>query len=183
MTRPVGYLINSSVGVEGEPGVFYDYILAAGGVYLRAKNAQLAATVCIALGEIRGLAPLKEDIQLLKGKIPLHLLNLALSVFIAKPDIEQYLAITWENGYRIKTPSQQATAVSVTYETLKDTVLEIHSHTGGVPAHFSPIDDRDEQGFCLYTVVADLRSLCPTVELRLGIYGYFLPLNQSEVFI
>ena len=183
MTRPVGYLINSSAGVEGEPGVFYDYILAAGGVYLKAQNAHISATVCIASQEIRGLAPLKEDIQLLHGRIPLHLLNLALSVLIAKPDIEQYLAITWENGYRIKTPSQQATAVSVTYETLPDTILEIHSHTGGVPAHFSSIDDHDEQGFGLYAVVGDLRDLCPTIEIRLGIYGYFPPLRQSEVFI
>ena len=150
---------------------------------LRAKNAHFAATVCIAPCEIRGLAPLKEDIQLLHGKIPLYLLNLALSILIAKPDIEQYLAITWEGSYILKIPSQQATAVSVTYETLPDTVLEIHSHTGGVPAHFSPIDDRDEQGFCLYAVVGDLRNLFPTVELRLGIYGYFLPLSQSEVFI
>ena len=182
MTRPVGYLINSSAGIEGEPGVFYDYILAAGGVYLKAQNAHISATVCIASQEIRGLAPLKEDIQLLHGRIPLHLLNLALSVLIAKPDIEQYLAITWENGYRIKTPSQQATAVSVTYETLPDTILEIHSHTSGVPAHFSPIDDHDEQGFGLYAVVADMGNLCPTVELRLGIYGYFLPFSQSEIF-
>jgi hypothetical protein len=182
MTRPVGYLINSSAGVEGKQGVFYNYILAAGGVYLRAQNQFLTATIYIAPCEIRGLAPLKEDIELLHGKIPLYLLNLALSVFIVKPDIEKYLAITWENGYSLKIASQQGTAASVTYETLPDTVLEIHSHTGGVPAHFSPIDDIDEQGFCLYAVVADLHDLCPTVELRLGIYGYFLTLSQSEVF-
>ena len=183
MTKPVGYLTNSLTGIEGETGVFYDYIMAAGGVYLRAQNAHLAATVCIAPCGIRGLEPLKEDIQLLKGKIPLHLLNLALSVLIAKPDIEQYLAITWDGNYRLKTPAQQATAVSVTYETLPDAVLEIHSHTGEVPAHFSPIDNRDEQGLCLYAVVADMRNLCPSVELRLGICGYFLTLSQSEVFI
>ena len=182
MTKPVGYLTNSPIGIEGEPGVFYDYILAAGGVYLRAKNSQLAATVCIAAQVIRGLSPLNEDLRLLHGKIPLHLLNMALSVFIAKPDIEQYLAITWENGYSIKTPSQQATAASVTYETLPDTVLDIHSHTDGVPAQFSPTDNRDEQGFRLYAVVGDLRNLCPTVELRLGVYGYFLPLSRDEVF-
>jgi hypothetical protein len=183
MTKPVGYLTNSLTGIEGEPGVFYNYILAAGGVYLRAQNQFLAATVCIAPGEIRGLAPLKEDIELLHGKIPLYLLNLALSVVIAKPDIEQYLVIIWENGYVIKRPSQQATSVSVTYETLPDTVLEIHSHTGEVPAHFSPIDDHDELGFGLYAVVADMGNLFPTLEIRLGIYGYFLPLSQSEVFI
>ena len=132
MTRPVGYLTNSLTGIEGEPGVFYDYIIATGGVYLRAKNAHLAATVCIAPGEIRGLAPLKEEIQLLHGRIPLYLLHLALSTLIITPDIEQYLAITWEGSYSLKTPLQQATAVSVTYETVKATVLEIHSHTGGI---------------------------------------------------
>ena len=182
MTKPVGYLTNSLTGIEGQPGVFYDYILAAGGIYLKAKNAHLKATVCIAAQEIRGLAPLNEEIQFLHGKIPLNFLNLALSILIAKPDIEQYLAITWENGYGVKIPSQQATAVSVTYETLPGTVLEIHSHTGGVPAHFSPVDDRDEQGFGLYAVVAGLRDLCPTVELRLGIYGYFLSIERNEVF-
>ena len=182
MTRPVGYLINSSAGIEGKPGVFYDYILADGGVYLRARNAHLAATVCIASQEIRGLAPLNEDIQILHGKIPLPLLNQALSVLIDNLDIEQYLAITWDGTYKLKIASQQGTSTSVIYETMPNTVLEIHSHTGGVPAHFSPIDDRDEQGFGLYAVVGDLRNLCPTVELRLGVYGYFLPLSRDEVF-
>ena len=70
----------------------------------------------------------------------------------------------------------------MTYETLLDTVLELHSHTGGIPAHFSPIDNQDEQGFCLYAVVADMGNLCPTVELRLGIYGYFLSIERNEVF-
>ena len=182
MTRPVGYLTNFLTGIEGEPGVFYDYILTSRGVYLRAKNAQLAATVCIASQEIRGLAPLNEEIRLLHGKIPLYLLNLALSVLIVKPDIEQYLAITWKIGYSVKITSQQATTESVTYETLPDTVLDIHSHTDGVPPQFSPTDNSDEQGFHLYAVVGDLRNLFPAVELRLGIYGYFLPLGQSEVF-
>ena len=182
MTKPAGYLTNSLTGIEGESGVFYDYIMAAGGIYLRAKNAHLAATVCIAPCEIRGLAPLNEDIQLLKGKIPLYLLVLALSILATKPDIEQYLAITWQGVYRLKIPAQQATAVSVTYETLPETVLEIHSHTGGVPAHFSPIDDGDEQGFGLYAVIGDLRNLFPTVEIRLGIYGYFLTIERNEVF-
>ena len=71
----------------------------------------------------------------------------------------------------------------MTYETLPGTVLDIHSHVGGGPPHFSAIDDHDEQGFCLYVVVGDLRNLCPTVELRLGVYGYFMPLEKEEVFV
>jgi hypothetical protein len=183
MTKPVNYLINSLTGLEGEPGVFYDYILAADGLYLRANNLQIAATVCIAPQEIRGLAPLKEEIQLLHGKIPVYFLKLALSILCIKPDIEQYLAVTWQGNYSLSVPSQSQTAVSVTYETLPGTVLDIHSHVGGVPAHFSGIDNRDEQGLCLYAVVGDLHNLCPTIELRLGIYGYFIPLEKEAIFV
>ena len=170
-------------GLEGEPGVFYDYIMAGEGLYLRTKNAHLAATVCIAPQEIRGLAPLKEEIQLLHGKIPIYFLKLALSILCIKPDIEQYLAVTWQGNYSLNVPSQLQTDVSVTYETLPGTVLDIHSHVGGVPAHFSSIDNRDEQGLCLYAVVGDLRNLCPTIELRLGVYGYFMPLRREDIFV
>jgi len=183
MTKPVNYLINSLTGVEGEPGVFYDYIMAGDGLFLRAKNAHLTATVCIAPQEIRGLAPLKEEIQLLHGKIPMYFLKLALSILCIKPDTEQYLAVTWQGNYTLSVPSQLQTDVSVTYETLPGTVLDIHSHVGGVPAHFSGIDNRDEQGLCLYAVVGDLRHLCPTIELRLGIYGYFMPIGKEDIFV
>ena len=183
MVKPVGYLINTVAGPQGEPSVFYDYILAEDGLFLRAKNAHLAATVCIAPQVVRGLAPLEENIQLLHGKIPMYFLNLALSVLCIKPDIEQYLALTWQGNYSLGVPSQSQTAASVTYETLPGTVLDIHSHVGGVPPRFSNIDDHDEQGFCLYAVVGDLRNLFPTVELRLGIYGYFMPLEKEDVFV
>ncbi|MBN1190425.1 MAG: hypothetical protein JXA46_11780 [Dehalococcoidales bacterium] len=180
--KPVNYLTNTATGIEGEPGVFYNYILASDGVYLRAQNALLSATVNIARQEIRGLAPLQEEILLRHGKIPLYLLNLAISVLCTKPDIEQYLAITWENNsYSLKSP-QEGTGGAVTYETFDNTVMDIHSHTGGMPAEFTSIDDADEQGFRFSAVAADLRSLFPTITLRLGIYGYFLPLEKSEVF-
>jgi len=183
MIKPVGYLINTASGQQGEPGVFYDYIMASDGLFLQAKNGHLAATVCIAPQLVRGLAPLEEGIQLLHGKIPLCLLNLALSVLCIKPDIEQYLAVTWQGNYSLKIPPQTQTAASVTYETLDGTVLDIHSHVGGVPAHFSGVDNHDEQGLCLYAVVGDLRNLFPTVELRLGVYGYFMPLEKGDIFV
>ncbi len=183
MAKPAGYLINTAAGLQGECGIFYDYVLSCNGLFLKAKNSQLAATVCIAPQEVRGLAPLKEEIQLLHGKIPMYFLKLALSILCIKPDIEQYLAVTWQGNYTLNVPSQLQTAVSVTYETLPGTVLDIHSHVGGVPAHFSGIDNRDEQGLCLYAVVGDLRNLCPTIELRLGVYGYFMPLGKEDIFV
>ena len=183
MAKPVNYLTNSLTGLQGEAGIFYDYILASNGLFISAKNTHLAATICIAPAEVRGLAPLEESIQLLHDKIPIYLLNLALSVLCIKPDIEQYLALTWQGNYSLDVPSQSQTAASVTYETLPSTVLDIHSHVGGVPAHFSSMDNHDEQGFCLYAVVGDLRNLFPTVELRLGVYGYFMSLEKEDVFV
>lgn len=182
MAKPVGYLINTAAGLQGEPGVFFQYIMADGGLFLQAKNAHLAATVCIAPGEVRGLVPLAVSVQLLHGKIPMYFLNLALSVLCIKPDIEQYLAITWQDKYTISIPAQSQTAASVAYETVPGAVLDIHSHVGGVPALFSSIDNHDDQGFCLYAVVGGLRDLCPTVNLRCGIYGYFIPLDNKDVF-
>jgi PRTRC genetic system protein A len=181
MTKPVNYLTNLLTGLEGEPGVFYNYILAADGLYLRAKNENLSVTVNIADAEVRGLAPICEDIELTHGKIPIHLLELALSLLCINPDIEKYLAITWEGEYHLREPPQEAGPGHVNYETLPNTVLDIHSHTGSMPARFSGIDDFDERGFAIYAVAADLRSLFPTVELRLGIYGYMLPIKKEEV--
>ncbi len=113
----------------------------------------------------------------------MYFLNLALSVLCIKPDIEQYLAITWQDKYSLSVPSQAQTAASVTYEALPGTVLDIHSHTGAAPALFSSIDNHDEQGFCIYAVVGELRNLFPTVNLRLGVYGYFMPLDKADVFV
>jgi PRTRC genetic system protein A len=182
MTKPVGHLINNLNRLDGESGVFYSYIMAAGGLYLRAKNEHLSVTVNIADGEVRGLAPICEDIDLIHGKIPQYLLDLAISKFMLKPDIEQYMAITWEGlAYWLREPSQEAGPGHVNYETVPGTVMDLHSHTGSMPARFSGIDDFDDKGFSLYGVVADLRQLFPTVELRLGIYGYMLPIKKEEV--
>jgi PRTRC genetic system protein A len=183
MNKPVGYLTNSLTGIEGDPGAAYSYILASNGLFLRARNEHLAVTICLALQEIRGLAPLGESIQFIHGKIPTYFLNLALSVLSAKPDTEKYLAIVWDGQYRLKEPPQEAGPGHVTYDVLPNTVLDIHSHTGSMPAIFSGIDDHDEKGFAVYAVAAELRNLFPTVAIRLGTYGYMLDIEKNDVFI
>lgn len=183
MTKAVGYLTNTKDGPQGEPGVFYNYLLGADGLYLRAKNENLSVTVNIAEVEIRGLAPISESIELTHGKIPQYLLDLAIARFMTKPDIEQYMAITWEGlAYWLREPPQEGGPGHVNYETVPGTVLDLHSHTGDMPAVFSSIDNLDERGFKFYCVVADFRSLFPTISLRCGIYGYFLPVSKEEVF-
>jgi hypothetical protein len=180
--KPVAYLINTKDGLQGEPGIFYSYIMASNGLFIRSKNDFLSVTVCLALQEIRGLAPLQEEIWFLHGKPSLHLLELALSVLCMTPDCEKYIAIVWEGEYKLKETTLEAGPGHVNYENLDNAVIDIHSHTGDMPAKFSIIDDHDEKGFRLYVVVAGLRTLFPTVTIRLGIYGYYLDLEKGETF-
>lgn len=179
--KPVGYLLNTKWGPVGNVGLFYDYLVAENGVFIRAHNPLIKATVCISDVEIRGLSPFKENIELTHGKIPRRLYDLALSVLIAGSDREQYLAITWENEYRLKIPTQERNSASVKYEKLPYPVMDIHSH-GHMEAFFSCTDDSDEKGLRLYMVVGRLDTLLPEVKLRLGAYGYFIPLSVEEVF-
>lgn len=177
----VGYLLNTKEGLVGEPGQFYDYILAGNGVFARVRGPLLGATVLIGEAHVRGLLPLEEAVELPKGKLPRDLYDLALSALAVDPWHEHYLAVTWDGRYHLNYPSQEGGGGGVTYERLPGTVLDIHSH-GSIGAFFSGTDNRDEQGLGLYMVVGRLHMLFPEVQLRMGVYGYFAPLEVEEVF-
>jgi len=179
--RPAGYLLNKEEGLSGEPGLYYDYIVAGNGLFLRAQNSLIKATVLISPAEIRGLPPLKEEISLVHGKIPGRLYDLSLSILAEDREMEKYLAVTWESEYRLSAPDQKRSELSVKYNTLPSLIMDIHSHGRGI-AFFSMIDDADEQGLRLYMVVGKLNTLLPEVELRLGAYGYFASMRPAEVF-
>jgi PRTRC genetic system protein A len=179
--RPVGYLVNREKGPADEPGLFYDYILAGNGLFVRAQSFLLKATVCIAPTSIRGLLPLEEKVELAQGRIPRRLYDLALSILMAESYHERYLAVTWEGEYRLRSPLQESGEGGVKYEVLPSTVLDIHSH-GTMRAFFSGTDNSDEQGLGLYMVVGRLDTMLPEVEVRTGVYGYFAHLKVEDVF-
>jgi len=179
--RPVGYLSNTEGGLAGEPGLFYNYILAGNGLFIQAKSPLLQATVHIAEARVRGLPPMEGRIDLPGGNIPRYLYSLALSVFLIDRTQERFLAVTWEGGYRIREPCQKTSDSEVIYERLPSTVLDIHSH-GTMSAWFSGTDDKDEQGLRLYMVVGRLDTLIPELEMRVGVYGYFGHVQFKEVF-
>lgn len=182
-TKPVGYLVETHGMRSGWPGVFYNYVLAGNGLFVQAQNKHFSASVCIAPAEVRGLDHLQEYMEMRHGRIPFHELELALSIMSVNPGVEQYLAFIWDEcGYRLQIPPQTRLANSVDYEVPEGAVMDIHSHTGDMPAKFSGIDFHDEQGFKLYAVAAGFDNLCPTVEIRLGLYGYYLPLEKEDVF-
>ncbi len=179
--RAAGYLFSEKEGLVGEPGLFYDYILAGNGLFVRGRGPLLEATVRIAPAEVRGLLPAEEKIELPRGLIPRQLYDLAISALYANFEQERYLAVTWEGEYRLRLPPQKGSAGGVKYQRLPSSVVDIHSH-GTMEAFFSWTDDRDEQGLRLYMVVGKLHTLWPEVLLRVGVYGYFATVDIGEVF-
>lgn len=179
--NPVGYLINAKHGLEGDPGLFYDYVLAGNGLFIQASGSLLRARIFVAEAEIRGLGPLEEYIELVKGKIPHYFYDLAISVLCADSTQEKYLAVTWNGQYSLKSPEQAREPAKVTYELQPSTILDIHSHGAGNPT-FSFMDDSDEKGLRLSMVVGHVDTLMPEKAIRVGVYGYYAPIEVSGVF-
>ena len=179
----VGYLLNKKEGLVGEPGPYYDYLIGSNGVYIRAENSLISATIPVAKGKIRGLEPLETKVELLNGKIPLYLYHAALSIPQAMPEQECCLLITCAHygEYHITLPAQIATAGGVTYVPEPSTVVSIHSH-GRMGAFFSATDDKDEQGLCIYMVVGKADQLIPEVKIRVGCYGNYIDIGGGDVF-
>ncbi len=176
-----GYVICSSPPV-GQPGTAYTYELAGNGLFLEAHNAQLRVRIPLAEAQVRGLPALEPYLHLIHGKVPSHLLELVASTFGATPDQERYAAIVWEGEYSIRIPSQDCTAGSIHYETIPNTVVNLHSHPGQLGAFFSGTDNRDDQGFQVSVVVAEVSRLIPCARARVCLYGYFWEAPLAQVF-
>src|ERR1035437_8374696 len=123
----VGYLVNHPDSISGEKGIYYNYILAANGLFIEDSNPMIAARVQVAECEVRGLAPMKAKIALTYGSIPQHFFDLALDTFLAAPDRESYVAVTAAAGYDFCVPVQDQSEASVIYEVGDSVILDIHS--------------------------------------------------------
>ena len=182
MSKPAGYLINQPSGAVGEHGVGYDYVLGSNGLYVQSRSDNLVARIRIAECRVRGLAPVDTKISLRHGLIPTYLFERGLRWFQEEPHTERFFSIAWDGEeYVLQIPDQYGTAASLTYVPPSEAVVEFHSH-GSSRAFFSLTDDDDEQGFRIYGVVGRVGDIRSELNLRLGIYGHFAPLNWSSIF-
>ena len=179
---PVGYLVNRKDGLTGSNGIGFDYVLGASGLYVQSESAHLTARVLMAPCEVRGLAPVSEKVALTHGRIPSRLFEVGLRWFQDDPHTERFFALRWDGrSYRLVVPPQAGTATSLAYVPPAGVVAEFHSH-GSSRAFFSKTDDRDEQGFRIYGVAGRLDDPEPELNLRVGVYGHFAPVQWPQVF-
>jgi PRTRC genetic system protein A len=185
VTAPlVDYLI-ARRGLPPRAGRAYDYLLAGDGLYVVAGNDYLDVRVPVAPCAVRGLRPVHAACTLRHGRVPAWIWHrlVAEARVRAVTGHEVLLAVVHEPpyGYRLLRPTQVVGATRVLYRPSAATVLEVHSHHR-MPAYFSRTDDADEQALRLYAVVGRLGAGRPEVALRVGAYGYFLPLPWESVF-
>lgn len=163
-------------------GLAYDYLMAGDGLYVAAQNERLAVHVPVAHAAVRGLPPLRPLVDLRGGRLSHGLWEQIVATAGAQSERELLLTVTAEaSRHRLFRPAQVAGRLRVLYRPVPGALLEIHSH-GAFAARFSPTDDADEQGFALYGVIGRLGHERPEVALRVGVYGYFLPVPWEEVF-
>lgn len=179
----VDYLIAQS-GCPPRSGLAYDYVVTRGGLFVVGENDLLDVRVPIAPCLVRGLAALDPLLRLKHGLLSRRLWEdiVAAARFWAAKGQEVLLVVTWDGtNYQLIAPVQLVAPTRVFYQPLSNAVLEIHSHHC-YPARFSPTDDADEQHLCLYGVVGRLDWEQPEVALRVGAYGYFMPVSWEDVF-
>ena len=180
----VDYLIARG-GTPNASGDAYDYVLAGDGIYIQAENAHLAARIPIAQCPVRGLSPLHPALVLKHSPIPFALWQHIVDVAEAWAAHEHEVLLTVRHddrlGYHLVVPRQVAGPMEIAYLPAPNVVLEIHSHHV-YPARFSEVDDADEGRLALYGVAGRLDTERPEVALRVGVYGYFMPLRWTDVF-
>ena len=202
MNNLVTYHLHRAPILPPSDALFYQYVIAQNGVFVRAENEFVRACIQVmrlkeTTAPIRGLQPLSGWVRLKIPQIPLTLLETVIANAQASAEngrLDETLSyVVWTNGrvgeltssrYRlIKPADQQATpdfVVSEMVETAETVVMDIHSH-GAAPPYFSPIDDRDETRLRFYGVIGNLRTT-PQWRFRLGIYGHWLEMDRDALF-
>lgn len=184
----VTYHVHSQAPLPPSDALAYQYILAGNGLFIRAETCFFEAILPLAACTVRGLAPLRHCFRLKVARIPARLLDTILTdaCRARRPDrgLNEVLYQFHYHGQsvQVKKPVQQTTAVTILAAGVADpTILcDLHSH-GNMPPFFSRTDDADEQAARVYAVIGKLDT-APEMQLRVGVYGYWLPLPVTAIF-
>lgn len=178
--------------------LFYEYLLAKNGLFVRAQNEVVAAQIPVSLfgtdQQVRGLAQLETKIGWRLPKPPAALLYQMLADAKKRKNesgtlIEHLYHLRWhiqDERYELHQPEQFSSAtftMSNQTETPANyvTVADFHSH-GEMEAYFSEQDNRDETRLRFYGVLGRLDSAVPEVTVRVGVYGHWQTLPYTSFF-
>lgn len=195
MTKLVNYLImdkeSSAIGPDSNydiaPGSLYEYVFAANGTFVHAKNEIMDVWMPLSIIRekekmIRGLRTLEPRIKLPK-RVSVDILRHMVKVSKFAIPNEFLFYIFWnKDEWELDLPSQVVRHASV--RPCLDcgyVPIEVHSHNT-MPAFFSATDNRDENGLRIYGVLGRVDQPVVDFKLRISIYGHYSVLPYQLVF-
>jgi PRTRC genetic system protein A len=172
-----------------EPGLYYQYIVAANGLFIRAEDTRLSACVQIAEATCYGTALVMPIAQLKIDRVPGVWLRSVLASARKRMPNEAMYQFWWDGTshnavtrtWRCTMPTQISSPTALRFDDLGQTVIDLHSHNS-MPAFFSSTDDADEQGLRFYAVIGRIDTDQPEIRCRVGVYGHFLDVPADMIF-
>ena len=182
-----GYQIADKEVSSIESGTLYDYMFAANGTFIHAKNEIMDVTMPLSIIRekekmIRGLHMLEPKLWLPK-RVPAMDLRYMLHVAQAASPNEILFYFRWSGAeWRMDIPPQKSGHAAVQpLESGEYVPIEVHSHNI-MPAFFSSTDNRDENGLRIYGVLGRVDRPVVDFKLRISIYGHYSVLPYQLVF-
>lgn len=186
MTFDIARYFTTEQPLPGVRTTGYDYVTAGNGLFKRARNRHLEATIPLARARVAGLPELYPYVKLTGHKLPDSLLDVALQdarrLARRKPIEAMYHLYVQDGQVKLARPRQSGTAADLKYAGGGDPhiICDLHSHCE-MNAGFSITDDRDETGFRFYATMGRIFTR-PELVVRLGIYGDFYSVPVVTLF-
>lgn len=183
----------ASAETESVTAVMYEYLMAAGGVFIRAKRREFTACLPLCEKKINGLPEVKSRIVWHKPKISSllwqHILDHARANSGDAGDFrEDVYVVYWNDNVGdwawkpvSRTRGLASTLAEDRFTEYSDACIELHTHPPGA-IHFSGADDADERGkFRIFGILIDVHSNAPKIRFRCGIYDFFAQISATYV--
>ena len=183
----------ASAETESVTAAMYEYLMAAGGVFIRAKRREFTACLPLCEKKINSLPEVTSGIIWHKPKISSllwqHILEHARTNSGDAGDFrEDVYAVYWNENvgdWSWKPISRERSLAATLAEDrlaeYGEACIEIHTHPLGA-IHFSGADDRDERGkFRIFGILVDIHSETPKIRFRCGIYDFFALIPATYV--
>lgn len=173
--------------------VMYEYLMAAGGVFIRAKRREFTACLPLCEKKINGLPEVQSGIVWHKPKINQslwqHILEHARANSGEASNFREDVYVVYWNentGDWVWKPLSRTREFASTLAEDRlaeygEACIELHTHPPEA-THFSTADDRDERGkFRIFGILIDIHSETPKIRFRCGIYDFFAPIPATYV--
>ncbi len=183
----------ASSETESVTAAMYEYLMAASGVFIRAKRREFTACLPFCEKKINGLPEVKSGIVWHKPKISRllwqHILEHARANSGDSGNFrEDVYVVYWNENFHdwawkpvSRERSLASTLADDAHAEYGEACIELHTHPLGA-IHFSAADDRDERGkFRIFGILIDVHSDVPKIRFRCGIYDFFAPIPALEV--